>query len=92
MKKGTTLSGSFFVFKYIFNLDLPRYTFVVPKKVSSKAVERNKLKRRGLNVIRPFLFKNSMGIFFYKKTSIKASSQEIKEDIYSLLKKAKIII
>lgn len=91
MKKGTTLSGSFFVFKYISSLNLPRYTFVVSKKISSKAIERNKLKRKAFNIINLFPLKKGIGIFFYKKIGIKASSQEIKKDIVSLFKKAKVL-
>ncbi len=90
IKKGSTFSGYFFNFRYINNKDLPRYAFVVPKKISKKAVERNKLKRRGYSIIREYPILNSMGVFFYKKNGVKASFLDIKNDIVSILKKTKI--
>ena len=91
MKKGNTLSGSFFTFKYLQDTDSPIYAFVVPKKITSKAVHRNRLKRRGYSIIRSLPFSGGLGIFFYKKNGTEASFKEIKNDINILLKKAKLL-
>lgn len=90
LKKGKTLSDPFFVFRY-FHQENPQYSFVVPKNVCKKAIDRNKFKRRGYNFLRFLPVKSSIGIFFYKKQAIKAKPQEIKESIIFLLKKAEII-
>jgi ribonuclease P protein component len=89
IKTGVVFSSSLFTFKYINTSNQPRYTFVVPKNVLSKAVDRNKLKRRGFNVLKDFVIKKNQGIFFYKKGANKASLQEIKDNICFLLKKSK---
>lgn len=91
IKKGHTLFGSFFIFKYLPNSDFPRYAFVVPKKISKKAVDRNKLKRRGYGIIRSIPLSGGLGVFLYKKEGVKVSFEEIKKDINILLKKAKLI-
>jgi len=91
IKKGVSFSSNFFIFKFISHKDEPRYAFVVPKKISKKATIRNKIKRRGYNIIKPLPIKNSSGIFFYKKRGLKASYEELKNEIIFILKKAKII-
>ncbi|HUC88873.1 MAG TPA: ribonuclease P protein component [Candidatus Paceibacterota bacterium] len=88
IKTGGSLSGLFFIFRYI-NSNAPRYAFVVPKSVAKKAVDRNKLRRIGYRAMFPYLSKNISGIFFYKKSGKQASFQEIKSDIENLFKKLK---
>lgn len=91
IETGKTFSTPFFVFRYFYNKNTPRYTFVIPKKIVKKAVNRNKIKRKGFNIIRELPISNSSGIFFYKKTGIEKSSLELKEDIVFILQKTKIL-
>ncbi len=91
IKKGDVFYGSFFVFRYIKNTEFISYAFVVSKKISKKAVNRNKLKRRAYSIIRLLPIKNSSGIFFYKKNGLNVSYLKIKNDINFILKKTKII-
>ena len=68
-----------------------RFSFVVSKKIASRAVKRNVLKRRGYS----FLQKNKKNInpsfvviFFLKKGVEKLSMAEFHKEIFLLLKKA----
>jgi len=90
LKKGNIVSGSFFLFRYIKETS-PKYAFVVSKKIAKTAIKRNSLRRKGYNVLRLYDLKSCAGIFFYKKEALSASVVEIKEEINSILKKAKII-
>jgi len=86
MKVGGTLSGSFFVFRYI-KQNNPQYAFVAPKKVAKRAVDRNKLRRQGYNALRSFKLKGYAGIFFYKKQTKAVSFKDIKEEVGLILSK-----
>jgi ribonuclease P protein component len=86
LKTGNTISGSFFIFRYL-KQNQPQYAFVSSKKVAKRAFERNKLRRYGYNSIRSYNLKNYVGIFFYKKTPKNTELKEVKEDIYSILNK-----
>jgi ribonuclease P protein component len=90
MKNGKVFHGPFFTFYYINSIS-PRYSFVVPKGVVKGAVLRNKLRRKGYNIM---LFlknvKSGMGIFFYKKEALKTPILELKSSIEDLLKRASI--
>jgi RNase P protein component len=88
MNTGGSLSSPFFVFRYLYG-DRPQYAFVAPKSVAKRAVDRNKLRRIGYNTLNSYTLKNFLGIFFYKKQGKNASTQEIKEDIVSILKRLK---
>lgn len=94
MKKGLIISGQFFVFRYlppgVKHLGL-HLACVAPKSVAKKAVNRNKLRRRAYSILRSFPVLKGSGIFFYKKTGVLVSSNEIKKDIEFLLKKAHFI-
>jgi ribonuclease P protein component len=70
------------------------FTAVVPLKVVSKAVERNKLKRRARHIFRKMLpeIKKGLGIIiFFKPGSEKLKFQELEEEIKVIFKKAKIL-
>ena len=86
IKSGNTISGSFFMFRYIKQTQ-PQYAFVASKKVAKRAFDRNKLRRYGYNTIRACSLKNYVGIFFYKKIPQKSDFKEVKEDILSILSK-----
>ena len=90
MDKGSIISGSFFVFRYIKN-DIPSFAFVAPKKLAKTAIKRNYLRRRGYNIIHLYNLKPASGIFFYKKEGITAPLSEIRKDIEYILKKTHII-
>jgi len=90
MKDKEIIYGSFFVFYYKKQID-PQYAFVAPKNVARKATDRNKLRRKGYNAIRLLNVPSGAGLFFYKKSGVNATSQDIKTDISFLLKKANFI-
>ena len=91
IKEGATLSGSFFVFKYIYKYNSPTYAFVTPKKLKINAVKRNRLRRRGYSIIREIPLNKGLGIFFYKKESLGVDLGMLKKDIIDILKKSKIL-
>ena len=90
MEKGSIISGSFFLLRYI-KQDIPQYAFVAPKKIAKTAVKRNSLRRKGYNILRTYKLGINSGIFFFKKEALTASSVELKQDIDFLLKKARIM-
>jgi len=70
------------------NKGTPKFSFVVSKKVAAKAVERNRIKRRGYEAINELLkkgFNKKSGVFFAKKGISKLTFKELKEEIKSLL-------
>ena len=90
ISKGNIVSGSFFLFKYIKEIN-PHYVFVVSKKIAKTATKRNSLRRRGYNILRQYGLKNGAGIFFYKKEAIGVSVSDLKKDIEFILEKIKLI-
>ena len=90
MEKGSIISGSFFVFRYI-KQDFSQIAFVAPKKIAKTAVKRNSLRRIGYNIIRIYDLKPCAGIFFFKKESLSIKTPELKKDIDFILKKARIL-
>ncbi len=71
-----------------------RFSFVVPKAVSKKAVERNLLRRRGYVAVARVennLKKKTINIFFFKKGSGNISYQLILEEITGLFSKAGLL-
>jgi ribonuclease P protein component len=71
-----------------------KFSMVVPKSVSKKAVIRNLIKRRGYSAIRANvknIKKSYICIFSFKKGSDTATFSKIKEEITYLLKKSGII-
>lgn len=90
MDKGNVVHGSFFILRYL-KQDIPQYAVVAPKKIAKTAVKRNSLRRKVYNTLRLYDLKSNAGIFFYKKEALLASPTDIKNDIDSILKKARII-
>lgn len=72
-----------------------RFTVVTSIKVSKKAVDRNKLKRRLREIVRKEILpqvKNGFdGIINTKKTLLDLSFDELRETTIKLFKKAKLI-
>lgn len=75
--------------------DYSAFAFVVSSKVSKKAVERNKLKRRARHIVRkmmPEIKKGLAVIIFSKPGSGKLKFPELEEEIKTIFKKAKIFL
>ncbi len=90
MEKGSIVSGSFFILRYI-KENPSQCAFVVPKKIAKKAILRNSLRRKGYNIIRDYKLNLFSGLFFFKKESINIPVSELRNDINSILKRIKII-
>jgi ribonuclease P protein component len=100
MEGGYVIQGQFLIFRYlrpesartILADSEVHLACVAPKNIAKSAVMRNKLRRRVYVILRPITISSGSGVFFYKKQGISASSQEIKEDIGFLLKKAHFVL
>lgn len=93
-KKGKSFSCKYFKL-YVLNNGLPkqRCGFSISKKVSKKAVERNKLKRQMSFILRDELnlLNNDIDMIFVLRSSIlEISFNETKLNVQKLLKKANL--
>lgn len=90
-KGGRTLKGKYVFLRYLINgTDKTKVGFVVSKKISKLAVERNKIKRRMREVVRlkRNSLKDGLSIVIVSLPQIKeAPYKEIKEDLENLLHK-----
>lgn len=90
--KGRFVTTPFFLLKYTHNnLAHSRYGFVVSKKVSKKATERNKAKRRLRAIVRTspqITIKGYDVVFVVKKGIVTAQFNEIKSTTRDALEKA----
>lgn len=71
-----------------------KYGVVVSKKVDKRAVVRNSIKRRFLNVLKDvFLEKESLYdlVFFLKKVSLSKNKEDLDQEIKTALSKLKIL-
>lgn len=71
------------------------FSFVVSKKVATRAVDRNKLKRRARAIVRellPQIKDNQACLLFFKKEARGLSYQELKKVIYDLLRLSSVIL
>lgn len=95
MKKAKTFSSENMYLKAVYNCPKDRaFAFVVSLKVSKKAAERNKLKRRARAITYPLLQNIPAGIcaaVFFKPAIMGKKYAEIKDELFSLYKKAKIV-
>jgi len=95
LSQGKNLKGDFLFFKTIKNeLEENRFGFIVSKKVSKKAIERNRIKRRLREIVRLSDFKNTEkidGVFITLPYIKEKSFEEIEIETTSLLKKAGLI-
>lgn len=84
-KNGFFVNSSNLTLKYLKKKDLKevRFSFVVPKTVSKKAVDRNLLKRRGYAILFKKLDKSPVGVcgvfLFGKKSKILFGGKKNKE-------------
>lgn len=94
-KGGKFIGARLFTLGYDKNeFDFSRFAAVVPKKVSKKAVARNLIRRRALEIIRLGRSKIKNGfdlIFIAKPQSLGKDYKELEEDIITLLDKAKML-
>lgn len=91
---GKTFSNSFFVVKVFYNkMENSRFGFVISKKVASKTVLRNKVKRRLREIIRTNFSKIKPGfdvIIVNKLPVVGRSYKDIEKQLLELFKKARI--
>ncbi|MAG29055.1 ribonuclease P protein component [bacterium] len=77
------------------SLKVSRFTVVVSTKVSKKAVERNKLKRRMREIIRKEILPNTKpgfdGVISTKKPLLDSSFDDLRTLAIKLFKKARLI-
>lgn len=95
-KDGIYKQNGFIKIKFLKNnLDISRFSFIVGLKISKKAIQRNKIKRRLEEIIRLNFKKIITGfdiIILVEKEIIEKEHIEIEEKLIDLLKKSKIII
>jgi len=71
-----------------------KFAFSASKKVSKKAVVRNKLRRRGYAAIQKLISKTKpsfLAVFIFKKEADSLSFEEIEKEITFLLRKSKLL-
>ncbi|MDP3996560.1 MAG: ribonuclease P protein component [bacterium] len=72
-----------------------RFTVAVPKRLASKAVYRNKIKRKAMAVLRvvfPVIKSGFAGIFFLKRDISDLQRDDLEGEMKNLLGKARILI
>ncbi len=94
-KQSGFFKNQFFLLRYKKNNLLnSRFGFVVSKKVSKRAVDRNKIKRRAREVIRLHINEIKPGydiIFFMGNNSLDASYSELELNIKNSLKEINLL-
>jgi len=95
-KKGVVYHSPYFLLVVVKNnKETPtKFSFVVSVKISKKATERNKLKRRGYNIIKKIYNDIQSGfvcVFFLKKNIATLSYPQFEEHLRALLEKARIL-
>lgn len=95
LKQGRIIGSDFLFFKFLKNnLNAIRVAFVVSKKISQKAVVRNKIKRRLREVFRIYLSNLKTGydlVFFAKRGIEKKCFREIQAEVERLFIKTKLL-
>lgn len=93
-KEGETKKEDFLFLKWLKNnLPISRFGFVVSRKISRKATQRNKIRRRLREIVRlkiPKIKKGIDGILVALPGLEKKDFLEIKETIEKIFKKAKL--
>ena len=95
IRKAKTFSSDNMYLKVVYNCRKDKaFAFVASLKVSKKAVERNRLKRRARAITHPLLKNVPAGTcaaVFFKPAIMGKKYGEIKDELLGLYKKAKII-
>jgi len=92
LEKGKTIKTSYLVFKYLKqNLPYFRLGILISKKVSKKATERNKIKRRIREIVRLNLpeISDKLDMVFIVLPQIKNEFSFLKEEILRIFEKIK---
>lgn len=89
---GSRVSGKFFLLAFVngVNLDGPKIGVIISRKISKKAVVRNRIKRVVYDSVRKFLEsipKESVLVFLAKKLVAEATSKEVSNDVYGIMGK-----
>jgi ribonuclease P protein component len=96
MKNGRVFHSLGFSFRFMKKEGtVPRFSFVVSKKVAKNAVDRNVAKRKGYHALRELVFplkihemNGLVGAFFFKKEGKNMGFEGIKREIRELLVKS----
>ena len=87
--KGSLLYSPFFGFlNYQKNDDLKKFGFIISKKISKKAVDRNRIRRVLSEIVRNNLIKFKDGvrvIFLVKKEILNKKREEIEKEVKKFL-------
>lgn len=71
-----------------------RFAFIVSKKVSTKAIERNRIKRvlsESVRLLLPAIKPDIDGVFLGKRNIIGKNKTEIKQELENVFRKAKLL-
>jgi len=92
LEKGKTIKTNYLIFKYLKqNLPYFRLGILISKKVSKKATERNKIKRRIREIVRLNLpeISDKLDMVFIVLPQIKNEFSFLKEEILRIFEKIK---
>ncbi|MFA6273230.1 MAG: ribonuclease P protein component [Candidatus Paceibacterota bacterium] len=92
-RSAATVSSPFFVLK-VKKAQVSKFAFSVSAKICPKAVDRNKLRRRGYAAARNLLLQiktPTICLFIIKKGAEKLTFQKLQEEIKNILQKAGIL-
>ncbi|OGE73943.1 MAG: ribonuclease P protein component [Candidatus Doudnabacteria bacterium RIFCSPLOWO2_02_FULL_42_9] len=78
--------------RYALNQNIPRFGFIIPKKVMPKVVDRNKVKRRIKSILVQSMskVKGADVIFYPQKGLLKQDFQTLTHDVHELFTKARL--
>jgi len=95
-RAGRGVKEGFLFLKFMENdLEISRFAFIVSKKTSPKAVQRNKIKRRLRDIIRKRMPRIKTGfdlVVIAQKGAGSAKFQEMEQAVVRLLEKIKLIL
>lgn len=90
LRKGRTIKGKFLILKFVENsLTKNRFGFIVSKKISKKATDRNKVKRIISEIVRikiKEIKKPIDAVFIARKSIERQRFQEIEKEVIQILK------
>lgn len=91
-----TITSPFFTLRYTRNnLTNSRFGFIVSKRIDKRATKRNRIRRLLANSIETRIAEIVYGkdiLFIARKDIVGATSEEIRESVVTMLKKANIIL
>ncbi len=92
-EKGRLVNGTFFSFLYLAPAKQTQIGFIVSRKISHRAVDRNLVRRRLSELVRGRLgkMKPAQIIFLAKKEALGADFREMEKSLTELLRQVKLI-